>query len=116
MHHGKSSSRVCFADGLELMVSCQFFGLQLDRGNLSNALADDLLGDLGLTTDDYNNVCQPFSVYRALLTLDTGHHYSACLFSCCRVPRAVSYQALWLQEYFACGMLLLLILADPYLC
>jgi hypothetical protein len=33
----------------------QFFGLQLDRGNFSNATADNLLSDLGMTTDDYNN-------------------------------------------------------------
>jgi len=32
-----------------------FFGLQLDRGNLSNANADNFLPDMGLTTDQFNN-------------------------------------------------------------
>ena len=32
-----------------------FFCLQLDRGNLSNALADDFLDDLGFDGDIYNN-------------------------------------------------------------
>jgi sugar phosphate permease len=31
-----------------------FFALQLDRGNISNALADNLLHDLGLSTNEYN--------------------------------------------------------------
>ena len=35
----------------------QFFGLQLDRGNLSNALTDNLLDDLHMNSNDYNNVC-----------------------------------------------------------
>lgn len=31
-----------------------FVGLQIDRGNLAQAVADDLLGDLGLNTNNYN--------------------------------------------------------------
>lgn len=43
-------------DVLLLSFLClMFFGLQLDRGNLSNVLTDNLLEDLHLTTDDYNN-------------------------------------------------------------
>ncbi|KAL1305016.1 hypothetical protein AAFC00_003916 [Neodothiora populina] len=44
------------ADILLLSWIClMFFGLQLDRGNLSNALADDLLKDLKINSNDYNN-------------------------------------------------------------
>ncbi len=32
-----------------------FFGLQLDRGNIQNALTDNFIKDLGLSTNDYNN-------------------------------------------------------------
>jgi len=34
----------------------QFFGLQLDRGNIQNALTDNFLKDLKMTSNDYNNV------------------------------------------------------------
>jgi hypothetical protein len=32
-----------------------FFGLQLDRGNIQNALTDSLLDDLNINSNDYNN-------------------------------------------------------------
>ncbi|CDK27788.1 unnamed protein product [Kuraishia capsulata CBS 1993] len=37
------------------MVCVLFFALNLDRGNLSSAVAGGLLDDIGLSTDDYNN-------------------------------------------------------------
>ncbi|KAK9420449.1 putative Major facilitator superfamily (MFS) profile domain-containing protein [Seiridium unicorne] len=40
--------RVC------LWACVMFFGLQVDRGNLTQAVSDNFLADLGMNTDDYN--------------------------------------------------------------
>jgi hypothetical protein len=56
------------------------FCLQLDRGNVSNALADDLLKDLGLTSDDYNNGKDgTYTPQMAFLTMIRYHNSVAVL-------------------------------------
>ncbi|KAF2207447.1 hypothetical protein CERZMDRAFT_102345 [Cercospora zeae-maydis SCOH1-5] len=44
----KIDARIC------TWACLMFFALQLDRGNISQALSDNLLDDLGMTTNDYN--------------------------------------------------------------
>ncbi|OOQ89566.1 transporter [Penicillium brasilianum] len=45
-----------------LWILVMFFGLNLDRGNLANAAADNLLDDLQITTNDYNNAQNMYRV------------------------------------------------------
>ncbi|EJT82296.1 hypothetical protein GGTG_02270 [Gaeumannomyces tritici R3-111a-1] len=52
---GEEKSVVRKVDGRIMVWVCvMFFALEMDRGNLGNAVSDDLLGDLGLTTNDFN--------------------------------------------------------------
>lgn len=43
-------------------ILVMFFGLNIDRGNLGNAVADNLLGDLHINTNDYNNAQNMYRV------------------------------------------------------
>ncbi|ETS77578.1 hypothetical protein PFICI_11452 [Pestalotiopsis fici W106-1] len=45
-----------------LWVLVMFFALNIDRGNLSNAVADNLLNDIGINTNDYNNAQNMYRV------------------------------------------------------
>ncbi|KAJ9145139.1 MFS general substrate transporter [Pleurostoma richardsiae] len=45
-----------------LWILVMFFGLNIDRGNLGNAVADNLLDDLGINTNDYNNAQNMYRV------------------------------------------------------
>lgn len=49
-----------------------FFGLQLDRGNISNALTDNFLKDVGITQDQFNVGQQLLSVGIVVLEIPSN--------------------------------------------
>ena len=40
---------------VHVLSGCAVIGLQLDRGNLGNAATDNLMKDIGITQNEYNN-------------------------------------------------------------
>ena len=84
------------------MLEIQFFGLQLDRGNLSNALTDNLLGDLNMTSDDYNNVTR-FSSATMSTDQSAGNYHPDFVFSGRRISSSITHQTFWLQADSSCN-------------
>ena len=55
LHLTRSQRIIRKIDWLIMVWACvMFFSLDLDRSNISQANTDNFLGDLGLSTDDFN--------------------------------------------------------------
>ncbi|KAK6197473.1 allantoate permease [Scheffersomyces amazonensis] len=82
---------------IALFACLMFTGLQLDRGNLPQAISDNMLEDLGLTTNDYNRGNTIF-----LICFLTGEIPSSILSKWIGADRFIPFQMITWSIVAAC--------------
>lgn len=71
-----------------------FFGLQVDRGNLVQAVSDNLLDDLGLSTNGERNASSDYKV-SDVCRLQYRKHHLPCRLPSSRAALTIGVQANW---------------------
>lgn len=77
------------------LLICGFFALQLDRGNIGNALTDSLLADVGISQNQFNVGQQLLSAGIVILEVSKVKllNFVGTLLNACRSPATSSYIA-----------------------